>query len=46
MLIQNDECSVIVNPGSIKENTAIVIKDIITGQSGIKSDKIKIIEAK
>ena len=46
VLIQNDECSVIVNPGSIQENTAIVIKDIITGQSGIKSDKIKIIEAK
>lgn len=46
VFIQNDECSVIVNPGSLKENTAIVIKDIITGQSGIKSDKIKITESK
>lgn len=44
--IQNGECSVIVSPGNLKENTAIVIKDIVTGQSGIKSDKIKITEAK
>ena len=45
-LIQNGECSIIVSPGNLKENTAIVIKDIVTGQSGIKSDKIKITEAK
>lgn len=45
-LIQNDECSVILSPGHLVENTAIVIKDIIMGQSGIKSDKIKITEAK
>ena len=44
--IQNGECSIIVSPGNLKENTAIVIKDIVTGQSGIKSDKIKITEAK
>lgn len=44
--IQNGECSVIVSPGNLKESTAIVIRDIITGQSGIKSDKIKITEAK
>ena len=44
--IQNGECSVIISPGNLKENTAIVIRDIVTGQSGIKSDKIKITEAK
>ena len=44
--IQNNECSIIVSPGNLKENTAIVIRDIVTGQSGIKSDKIKITEAK
>jgi len=44
--IQNDECSIIVSPGNLKENTAIVIRDIVTGQSGITSDKIKITEAK
>lgn len=46
VFIQNDECSVIVSPGNLNENTAIVIKDIISGQSGIKNDKIKITEAK
>ncbi len=46
VFIQNGECSVIVSPGNLKESTAIVIRDIVTGQSGIKSDKIKITEAK
>lgn len=46
VFIQNGECSVIVSPGNLKENTAIIIKDIVTGQSGIKGDKIKITEAK
>ncbi len=46
VFIQNNECSVIVSPGNLKETTAIVIKDIVTGQSEIASDKIKITEAK
>lgn len=44
--IQNGECSVIVTPGKIDENSAIVVRDIACGQSGISYDKIKITEAK
>ena len=44
--IQSGECSVIVSPGNLDENSAIVIRDIISGQSGITFDKIKITEAK
>lgn len=44
--IQNDECNVIVNPGSVSESSAIIIRDIVTSQSEIKGNKIKIIEAK
>lgn len=44
--IQNGECSIIVSPGNLNENTAIIIRDIVMGQSGIQSSKIKITEAK
>ena len=33
--IQNGECSVIVSPGNLNENSAIIIRDIVSGQSGI-----------
>ena len=44
--IENDECSVIVNPGSVNEKSAVIIKDIVSGQTNIQNNKIKIIEAK
>ena len=44
--IQNGECSVVVNAGSLNETTAITVKDIVSGQAGIGFDKIKITEAK
>lgn len=44
--IQNGECSIIVSPGNLDENSAIVIRDIACGQSGVTYDKIKITEAK
>lgn len=44
--IQNNECSVIVNPGSLNDSSAITIRDIVFGQSGIPFDRIKITEAK
>ena len=45
--IQNGECSVVVScPNGMLESDAITIKDIVSGQTGIPYDKIKIIEAK
>lgn len=44
--IQNGECSVIVNSGSLNESSVIIVKDIVSGQAGIGYDKIKITEAK
>lgn len=44
--IQNGECSVIVSPGNLNENSAVIIRDIVSGQSGVPYDKIKITEAK
>lgn len=44
--IQNGECSVVVKPKGTAQDDAIIIKDIISGQSGITYDKIKIIESK
>lgn len=44
--IQNGECSIIVNPGSLSDNSVITIRDIVSGQSGVPYDKIKIVEAK
>lgn len=46
VFLQNNECSIIVSPGNLNENTAIIIRDIVIGQSGIQSNKIKITEAK
>lgn len=44
--IQNGECCVIVSPGNLNENSAIIVRDVVLGQSGIPYDKIKITEAK
>ena len=44
--IQNGECNIVVNPGSVNENSVIIIKDIVTSQTSIMPNKIKIIEAK
>ena len=44
--IQNDECSIVVNPGSVNENSVVIIKDIVSNQTSISPNKIKIIEAK
>lgn len=44
--LQNGECSVVVSADGLNESSAITIKDIIAGQSGVPFDKIKITEAK
>ena len=44
--LRNGECSIIVSPGNLDENSAIVIRDIACGQSGVSYDKVKITEAK
>lgn len=44
--IQNGECNIVVSPNCLNESSAATIFDIVTGQSGITGDKIKIIEAK
>ncbi|MBR0423507.1 MAG: SpoIIIAH-like family protein [Clostridia bacterium] len=44
--IQNGECSVIVNSGTLNENSVIIIRDIVSGQAGIPFEKIKITEVK
>lgn len=44
--IQNGECSIVVSPGKLDENSAVVIRDIACGQSGVAYDKVKIIESK
>lgn len=44
--IQNGECSIVVSADGLDENSAITIKDIVSGQSGVPFDKIKITEAK
>lgn len=46
VFINGDECSVIVNAGSLKEESAINIKDIVAGQGGLSLEKLKIVEAK
>lgn len=46
VFIQNAECNVVVKTNDSTQNNAIVIKDIISGQSGISYDKIKIVEVK
>ncbi len=42
--IQNGECSIVVSKDGLNENSAIMIKDVISGQSGVTYDKIKITE--
>lgn len=42
-LIQNGECSVILSPKSLNDSTAVTVFDIVSGQTGFSSDKIKII---
>ena len=42
--LQNGECTVVVQTQESNQTNAIMIKDIVTGQSGASSDKIKIIE--
>ncbi len=44
--INSEGCTVVVNPGSLNENSVVIIRDIVTGQSGIPANKIKITEAK
>lgn len=45
--IQNGECSVVIScPKGLMESDAITIKDVVSGQTCIPYDKIKIIEAK
>ena len=44
--IQNGECNIVVNPNSLNESSVVTIRDIVSGQSGIAYDKIKIVEAK
>lgn len=44
--IENGECDVVVQPKGTAQDDAIIIKDIVSGQSGISYDKIKIIENK
>lgn len=42
--LQNGECSVVVKTKSSTQNDAIVIRDIVSDQTGISYDKIKIVE--
>lgn len=42
--IQNGECSIVVCKGEMGDDGVITIKDIVTGQSGIEFDNIKITE--
>lgn len=40
--IQNNECSVVVSDDDLTDEDAVIIKDIVSGQSGVEFDKIKI----
>ncbi len=42
--IQNGECSIVVCRGELDDDGVMAIKDIVTGQSGIEFDNIKITE--
>lgn len=46
VFLQSGECSVVVKVKESSANTAVVIKDIVAGQSGVSYDKIKIVENK
>lgn len=41
--LQNGECTVVVQTEESNQSDAIVIKDIVAGQSGVSYDKIKIV---
>lgn len=40
--IQNGECSIVVKDNELTAEEAMIIKDVVTGQTGISADKIKI----
>lgn len=44
VFLQNSECSVVVKTKDSSPNNAVMIKDIVAGQSGVAYDKIKIVE--
>lgn len=46
VFLQNEECSVVVKVEESVPENAVIIKDIVTGQSGIPGANIKIIESK
>ncbi|MCH3972266.1 MAG: SpoIIIAH-like family protein [Oscillospiraceae bacterium] len=47
VFLENGECSVVVKEGSTNmENAALLVKDTVSGQTGVSYDKIKVIEQK
>lgn len=42
VFIQNGECSIVVKDSKLTDEDTLIIKDIVTGQTGISIDKIKI----
>ena len=44
-VIQNGECSVIVSGKLQNESDAVVIQDIVAGQTDFSPEKIKIVES-
>lgn len=44
VFLQNGECSVVAKTKSPSQEDAILIRDIVAGQSGLSYDKIKIVE--
>lgn len=42
VFIQNGECSVVLKKSEIKEDTNLVVKDIVSGQADIELESIKI----
>ncbi|MCH4240216.1 MAG: SpoIIIAH-like family protein [Oscillospiraceae bacterium] len=47
VFLQNGECSVVVKAGSTNmENAAMIVKDAVSGQTGVPFDKIKVVEQK
>lgn len=47
VFLQNGECSVVVKEGSTNmENAAVIVKDAVSGQTGVSYDKIKVVEQK
>ncbi|ARP50101.1 MULTISPECIES: SpoIIIAH-like family protein [Caproicibacterium] len=47
VFVQNGECSAVVKEGSANMgNAALLVKDTVSGQTGVSFDKIKVIEKK